>query len=212
VHDDCVSLFDLLFLFCFAAAVITAVRIGYLAIRRRFRAGGRVFVRLTVCVAVYMLVLLGFSLFEPLREVPIGTPRCFDDWCITVEQATRQATIGTTRAAGTFCVLTLRVSSRAKRITQREPDVYLYLTDESERRIEISPAGQQALAKAGLAGESVSSFVAPGESFESRVAFDVPDNARHLAFVKASHAWFPVRLIIGEPGSWLHRPTIVPLQ
>jgi hypothetical protein len=206
-----VSLFDLLFLFCFASAVITAGRIGYLAIRRRFRAAGRVFIRLTVCVAVYMLVLIGFSLFEPQREVPIGTPRCFDDWCLTVEQVARQATIGTTRAAGTFCVVTLRVSSRAKRITQREPDVYLYLIDESGRRIEISPAGQQALAQAGLAGESVSSFVGPGASFVSRVAFDVPDNPRHLGFVKASHGWFPVRLIIGEPQSWLHKPTIVPL-
>jgi hypothetical protein len=46
----------------------------------------------------------------------------------------------------------------------------------------------------------------------SRVAFDVPDKARHLGFVKASQGWFPVRLIIGEPQSWLHRPTIVPLQ
>lgn len=206
------SLFDLLFLFCFAAAAITVGRIGYLAIRRRFRAAGRVFIRLMVCVAVYMLVLIGFSLFEPQREVPIGTTRCFDDWCITVEQSARQATIGTTKAAGTFCVVTLRVSSRAKRITQREPDVYLYLIDESGRRFEISPAGQQALAQAGLAGEPVSSFVGPGSSFESRVVFDVPANARHLAFVKASHGWFPVRLIIGEPQSWLHKPTIDPIQ
>jgi hypothetical protein len=206
------SLFDLLFLLCFAAAVITAGRVGYLAIRRRFRAAGRVFGRLTVCIAVYVLVLIAFSLAEPQREVPIGTPRCFDDWCITVEQSARQAAIGTTRASGTFCVVTLRVSSRAKRITQREPDVYLYLTDESGRRIEISSSGQRALAQAGLAGESVSSFVAPGGSVESRVVFDVPVDARHLGFVKASHGWFPVRLIIGEPQSWLHKPTIVPLQ
>lgn len=205
------SLFDLMFLVCFAAATITAGRIAYLAIRGRFQAAGRVVIRLMVCVAVYMLVLIGFSLFEPQREVPIGTPRCFDDWCLTVEQSARHATIGTTTAAGTFCVVTLRVSSRAKRITQREPDVYLYLTDESGRRIEISPAGHQALAQVGLAGESVSSFVGPGASFESRVAFDVPPDARHLGFVKASHGWFPVRMIIGDPGSWLHRPTIVPL-
>ena len=206
------SLFDLLFLLCFAAAVITVCRIGYLALRRRFRAAGRIFIRLTVCVAVYMLVLIGFSLAEPQREVPIGTPRCFDDWCITVEQSARQAAIGTTRAAGTFRVVTLRVSSRAKRITQRENDLYIYLIDESGRRFEISPSGQQALAQAGLAGEPLTSFVGPGGSFESRVAFDVPPDARHLGLIKASHGWFPVRLIIGEPQSWLHRPTIVPIE
>lgn len=205
------SLFDLLFILCFVSAVITLIRIGYLAIRRRFRDAGRVLIRLTVCVVVYMLVLVGFSLAEPQREVPIGTTRCFDDWCLTVEQATRQTTIGTTKAAGTFVVVTIRVSSRAKRITQRENDLYIYLIDESGRRFEISPAGQQALVQTGLAGQPMTSFVGPGASFESRVAFDVPPNARHLGLVKASHGWFPVRLIINEPGSWLHKPTIVPL-
>jgi hypothetical protein len=159
-----------------------------------------------------MLVMIGFSLAEPQREVPIGTPRCFDDWCITVQQSSRQPVIGTTRAAGTFCIVTLRVSSRAKRITQRENDLYIYLIDESGRRIEISPSGQQALAQAGLAGEPMTSLVGPGGSFVSRVAFDVPRDARHLGFVKANHGWFPVRLIIREPQSWLHKPTIVPLH
>jgi hypothetical protein len=205
------SLFDLLFLVSFAAAIITIGRIVYLSFRGRFRAARTTLIRLLVCVAAYMAVLIGFSLAKPRREIPIGVTRCFDEWCITVEQATRQATIGTTRAAGTFYVITLRVSSRAKQRRQRETDVYIYLIDEFGRRIEISPSGQQALAHANLAGEPLTSFLDPGSSFLSRLAFDIPPNARHLWLVKASHGWFPVRLIIGEPQSWLHRPTVVPL-
>ncbi|HEX7681796.1 MAG TPA: hypothetical protein VF713_26995, partial [Thermoanaerobaculia bacterium] len=72
-------------------------------------------------------------------------------------------------------------------------------------------SGQTALTKAGLAGEPLTSFVAPGASFQSRLAFDVPPDAHHLGLVKASHGWFPVRFIIGDPGSWLHRPTITPV-
>jgi hypothetical protein len=205
------SLFDLLFLLCFAAAVITAGRIAYLALRGRFRAARTALIRLLACVAAYMLVLTGFSLAEPRKEIPIGEARCFDDWCITVEQAAPQTAIGTAKAAGTFYVVTLRVSSRAKGRPQRETDIDVYLIDDLGRRIGISPSGQQALAQAGLAGEPLMSFVAPGASFQSRLAFDVPSDSRHLGLVKASHGWFPVRFIIGDPGSWLHKPTVTPL-
>ncbi len=205
------SLFDLLFLVCFAAAVITIGRIASLAFRGRFRAARMALIRLLACIAVYMLVLIGVSLAEPRKEIPIGEARCFDDWCITVEQAVRQTAIGTTNAAGTFYVITLRVSSRAKGRLQRETDIDIYLIDDRGRRIGISPSGQQALAQSGLAGEPLMSFVGPGASFQSRLAFDVPPDAHHLGLVKASHGWFPVRLIIGDPQSWLHRPTVTPL-
>jgi len=206
------SLFDLLFLVSFAGVILAAGRIVYLSIRRRFHAAGKTLLRLLIFVSAYMLVLVGFSLVEPRKEVPVGVPRCFDDWCITVEQAAPLAAIGTTQADGTFYVVTLRVSSRARGRTQREPDVDVYLIDDLGHRFDISPAGQQALARAGLAGEPVTSFVDPGKSFESRMAFDVPRDARHLGLVKASHGWFPVRLIIGDAGSWLHRSTVVPIR
>jgi hypothetical protein len=206
------SLFDLFFLASFAAVIIAVGRIVYLFLGRRFRAAGKTLLGLLIFVSAYMLVLVGFSLVEPRKEVPIGVPRCFDDWCITVEQAAPLDTIGTTRANGTFYVMTLRVSSRAKGRTQREPDVDVYLIDNVGHRFDISPAGQQALAQAGLAGEPLTSFVDPGKSFESRLAFDVPRDTRHLGLVKASHGWFPVRLIIGDAGSWLHRPTVVPIR
>jgi hypothetical protein len=205
------SLFDLLFLVCFAAAVIALGRIVYLALRGRFRAARTTLLRLLAGFAAYVLVLIGVSLAEPRKEIPIGEARCFDDWCITVEQASRQKAIGAANAAGTFYVVTLRVSSRAKRITQREPDIDVYLIDDLGRRISISPSGQQALTQASLAGEPLTSFVAPGASFQSSLAFDVPPDARHVGLVKASHGWFPVRLIIGDPGSWLHKPTVTPL-
>jgi hypothetical protein len=206
------SLFDLLFLACFGAAIITVGSILYLCFRGSFRAAGKTLLGLMMFAAAYVLVLVGFSLAEPRREVSVGVPQCFDDWCITVEQAAPLDTIGATRANGTFYVVTLRVSSRAKRVTQRENDIDVYLLDDLKRRFEPSPSGQQALTQAGLAGEPLTSTVAPGESFESRLAFDVPRDAHHLGLVKASHGWFPVRLIIGEAGSWLHQPTVVPIR
>jgi hypothetical protein len=205
------SIFDLLFLASMLGVAVVLVRILYLLIRTRWRAAGRAAAWLLLFIAAYMLVLVGFSIAEPRQEVAIGTPQCFDDWCITVEEASRQDAIGTTRATGTFCVATLRVSSRAKGRPQRETDVRVYLLDDRGRRFDVSPAGQRALERQGLAGSPLTSYADAGGSFESRLAFDVPRDVRQLNLVKRSWGWFPLRLIIGGPQSWLHRPTVVPL-
>jgi hypothetical protein len=206
------TLFDLLFLALMAAVIVAAIRILYLSIRGRFRPARTTLIRLLLLGGVYMLVLVGFSLAEPQKQIPIGVPQCFDDWCITVEQASRQAAIGATRAHGTFCVATLRVSNRGKGQRQRETDVRVYVIDDQGHRFDVSPDGQRALEQNGLAGMPITSFAAAGGSFESRLAFDVPVDARRLSLVKTSWSWFPFRVIIGDPQSWLHRPTVVPLQ
>jgi hypothetical protein len=205
------SIFDLLFLASMLGVAIVVVRILYLLIRTRWHAAGRTSAWLLMFIAAYMLVLAGFSIAEPRQEVAIGTPQCFDDWCITVEATSRQDAIGTTRASGTFCVATVRVSSRAKGRPQRETDVRVYLLDDRGRRFDVSPTGQRALEQQGLAGSPLTSFVDAGGFFESRLAFDVPRDVRQLNLVKTSWGWFPFRLIIGDPQSWLHRPTVVPL-
>jgi hypothetical protein len=206
------SIFDLLFLVSLLGVVIVLMRVIYLAIRARLRAAGRTAAWLLMFLAAYMLVLVGFSIARPQKEVPAGATQCFDDWCITVEQTARQAAIGVTRANGAFCIVTVRVSSRAKGRPQRETDVRASLVDDRGRRFDVSPAGQQALEQQGLAGKPLTSFADPGGSFESRLAFDVPRDVGKLNFVKSSWGWFPVRLIIDDPQSWLHRPTVVPLQ
>jgi hypothetical protein len=206
------TLFDLLFLILMVSVIAAVVRVVYLSIRRRFRPARNTLLRLLLFLAAYMLVLVGFSLAEPQRQIAMGVPQCFDDWCITVEKASRQAAIGATRAHGNFCVVTVRVSSRAKGRPQRETDVRVYLTDAQRRRFDVSPAGQRQLEQQGQAGLPITSSATADSSFESRLAFDVPADARQLSLVKTSWAWFPFRLIIGDPQSWLHRPTVVPLQ
>lgn len=206
------SLFDLLFLLLMAVVLITSGRLFYLLIRRRFRPARKTLIRLLLFVAAYMLVLVGFSIVEPRKQVPMGAAQCFDEWCITAEQVAMQNAIGTARADGTFCIATVRVSSRAKGRPQRETDVRVYLTDDRGRQFDVSPVGERALEQQGLAGKPLTSFVAPGDSFESRLAFDVPRDSRELNLVKTGWSWFPFRLIIGDPQSWFHRPTVVPLN
>jgi hypothetical protein len=208
---EAVTLNDLLFIVSFLVTAGALLRVGYLLLRRRTQAARKTSIRLTVFVAIYGIALVVTSLVSPQQVVKLGEERCFDEWCITVAGASRVPAVGDVRAAGVFEVVTVRVTSHSRGRPQREKDVYTYLTDGAGRRFDVSPAGQSALERAGLAGMSVTSFVDPGSSFESRLAFDVPEDAKHIGFVKTSHAWFPALFIIGDSSSLFHRPTIVPL-
>ncbi len=205
------TVYDLLFIVSFFVTAGALVRIPYLLLRRRRTAVAATATRIGIFVAAYATVLIAVSVLSPGRIVPIGEARCFDEWCITVTSAERTPRIGDVPATGTFEVVTTRVSSRSRGRRQREIDVYPFLIDGSGRRFDVSPTGQEALRRAGLAGEPLTSFVDPGDSFDSRLAFDLPPDAKELGFVKAAHGSFPRLFIINESGSLLHRPTVVPL-
>jgi hypothetical protein len=203
--------FDLLFIISFLVTVVAVVRASYLLLRKRMAAAKQTATRLAVFIAIYAVTLVAVSLTTPQKNLRAGEVRCFDEWCITVAGASRQPRIGDVSASGIFYVVTVQVSSRSRERRQREVDVYTYLTDIRGRRFDVSPAGQGALQGAGLAGAPVTSFLDPGGSFESRLAYDVPKDVTDVGFVKTSHGWFPTRLIIGESSSFLHRPTVVQL-
>jgi hypothetical protein len=204
------NLFDLLFIISVLTTVGAVVRVGVLAIRKQAAAARRTATRLGVFLTTYAVVLIAVSLVSPGKVLAIGDVRCFDEWCIAVTSASRQPSIGGVRASGVFYVVTVRISSRSRRRRQRERNVCTYLMDSRRRRFDVSAIGQSALQRAGVAGEPLTSFVDPGGSFESRLAYDVPLDAADVGFMKTGCGRFP-NPIIGDPGSFLHQPTIVRL-
>jgi hypothetical protein len=204
------SPFDLLAIVSVLVTIGALVRVGYLLIRNQSAAAKNTATRLATFVGIYAVTLVVVSLASPGKVLAIGDTRCFDEWCITVTTASRQPSIGDVRANGIFYVVTVRVSSRSRGRRQREGDVCTYLTDSRSRRFDVSPMGQNALQRAGVAGEPETSFVNPGGSFDSRLAFDVPQDATDVGFLKKGCGWLP-NPIIGDPGSFLHRPTTVRL-
>lgn len=106
----------------------------------------------------------------------------------------------------------MTVSSRMQRRRQSEPDAFVYLRDSASQRYEPSEVGVHALQSAGLQGKLITEFLEPGGSFQSRTAFDVPKAASELVFVKERRSQFPGVLIIGDPMSLLHRPTVLPID
>ena len=177
--------------------------------KRRFAvrlAGG-----LAIYAGLYALLLIGVSLLSPQRVMAMHQVRCFDDWCVAVEQVAKVPEIGALHARGSFLLVTVDVFSQAKRIRQRALDAAVYLLDEYGNRFDPSPEGQQALEAAGEAGLPLNSWLEVGALFSHTAVFDLPPDATQPGLV-VSHGAFPGLIIIGDDQSFLHKPTIVNLK
>jgi hypothetical protein len=112
------TIFDLVFIAAFFATLILIIRILWKLFRRDFRMVHRSAIQLGVFGALYMAALLAASLLIPQRILKKHEARCFDDWCLAVENCTL-----TSDADQDHYVMGLRVSSRAGRVSESELEI-----------------------------------------------------------------------------------------
>lgn len=209
------TIFDLLFILLFFFTVGSIGRILYLIARKRGQDSARMASILGGVLALYFGALAAVSVATPRKLIPMGEDRCFDDWCVGAERLSVSRTIGSgsniTTANGVFYIVTMKVSSRARRITQRAKDAGVVAMDEQGRTYAPSPTGQRAYDSINGAGEPLTSLVGPGESFETTVVFDIPVNTAQVG-LEIQHGVWPGRLIIGDSASFLHKPTLITLR
>jgi hypothetical protein len=209
------TLFDLVFALTALITAGTLIRACYLLARCRRRLAGRLLLRLCAFLGAYMLVLVIVSLDSGQRVLGIRQPRCFDDWCLEAEQLIWQPAVGrpplVAVAHGRYAVVTVRVLSRAMRVSQRALDASIYLLDADGRRYDPDAAAQRALNAEGAGGLPLDSELAPGGSFTRTVAFDLPARPSRLDLV-VEHGLFPSRFVIGDAQSFLHKPTVIRLS
>src|SRR2546428_341598 len=112
------SVFDLVFIALFLVGIATLLLAAiYAMLGRRARAIG-ILKGFATGAAIYCGIVILVALVAPRRALSTGEPLCFDDWCITVEGAERTAS----QSEASY-IVRLRVSSRARRATQRENNV-----------------------------------------------------------------------------------------
>jgi hypothetical protein len=189
------TIFDLLFILLFLASIVTFLTSAAVWMRGNRPAALRIQKRYWICFAIYMTIVAAVALTAPQRIIHLGEDRCFDDWCIAVQRADHE---------GATYIVTFKISSRAKRVTQREKGMDPYLIDAQGRRFDSAPAPQAI---------PMDVLLAPGEAVETTRSFTLPNDARDLGVVFAhegSHC-FPGCFIIGDDGNPLHKRTVVPL-
>ena len=192
------SIFDLLFVALVVAAVVTLLAAGVYALRGKFELAQRILLRLAVCTAVYFWVVIATSLALPRKTFAVGENQCFDDWCIRVDGY--KTVPGNGKIAYT---VNLHVLSRAKRVSQREKSLAVYLTDEEGKRYD--PVAEKSTGRFDvLLGQGVSA--AASQRFVLRAG------ARHDSLVAAHEGGFPIAWFIIGYDTWFRKPAIVPLD
>lgn len=146
---------------------------------------------------VYLGIVVLVSVFSPRRVLNVGDPRCFDDWCIAAESVSRKPA-----QAGISYIVTLRLSSRARRVSQRENGVIVYLTDDHGHRYDPTPDESDV---------PLNVLLRPQESFAVTRIFEVPADAHEVSLVIAHAGGFPIGWFIIGYETWFHKPTMVRL-
>ena len=192
------NLFDLLFIALFLTTLCTLLAAGWFAGTRQFDRARRILQRLAWGAAAYMAIVISVSLVQPRQVLAVGEPLCFDDWCIAVTGVKRAADGGNVGYHAD-----LRLSSRARRVSQREKNVVVYLADDRGRRYD----------SAAIASDiPISVLLRPQESVVVSRSFAVPANASRVGVVIAHEGGFPIGWFIIGYDTWFRKPPIVSID
>ena len=188
------SLFDLLFLFATFATIVTLLVIAAAALSGH-GVNKPVLRILAIAWASYFAVVVLSSLLLHRRVFYPGDDVCFDDWCMTVENGVR-----TIAGANAIYRVDLRLSSRARRVWQRENDLAVYLVDDRAARYRPNPA------------RSVTPFnvlLGPSERVQATRVFEVPAN-RSVRGLEIHHeGGFPIGWFIIGYDAWFRKPALM---
>jgi hypothetical protein len=190
------SIFDVLFLASFLVSLIVLFMAAYAAIRGRLSRAFWILGVWLACASLYLATSLAVAYAAPQRVIAMGSPWCFDDWCLTVTKI---------RHADTNYSVDLLISSEAKRVAQRANGAWIYLRDENDRHYEpFDDPGEVPL----------DVLLQPNESVAVQRRFHVPGKVRELGLV-TGHGGPPCGLmslvIIGQAGCVFHKQTMIRL-
>jgi hypothetical protein len=196
------SIFDLLFLLTVLASVITLAVVAVFAIRGQRSRALRILRLYVACAAGYLMAGIAVSFLKPQRVVPVGEPWCFDDWCLTAEKVSKTPGAG----ARISYQVGLRISSQARRVTQRARGAWLYLIDDRGHLYSPDPDPNAI---------PLDVLLRPGESVRTSRVFEIPPGVRTLGLVTGHGGPYcgPMDiLIIGSAGCLFQKPAMIRIE
>jgi hypothetical protein len=223
-----------------AVVVICARVIGEDRLARYFSVGSgwlfggrglawKIMMAALVIVFGYSATLFGASLVSQELTLPPGNEKYFCEVdCHLAYSVTGMQTasvidggqVSPLRVQGSFVIVSVRTRFDENTISRHRGNGPLVpsprettLVDEAGHSYPISQNGQQALSDSGKAGLKMTQALRPGESYISKLAFDVPRDARNLRLLIASPTeprWIG-SVLIGDEDSVLHKKVFLAL-
>jgi hypothetical protein len=116
-------------------------------------------------------------------------------------------------ASGTYAVVTIRTRFDETTISSSRGEGLLYpnsrvltLVDEHGNKYSPSAEGQRALEAAQSGSKALTTPLRPGESYNTEIAFDLPEGTKPATLLINEGEWV-THLVIGHENSLLHRQT-----
>ncbi len=193
------SIFDLLFIVIVLSSLATLITAAIAAIRG-YRAHSLAILRkFGMCAIAYLAIVVLVALLSPQRVLNVGDPWCFDDWCLSVENVSR-----TPEPPQVYCNVSLRIFSRARRVSQRAKGAWVYVIDGRGNRYAPQP---------DPSAVPLDVLLQPGESVTTSRVFKLPAHSTRLGLITGhgGPGCFPGCFIIGDDSSLFHKRTFVRL-
>ena len=191
------NLFEPLFLLLALVTAVTLLSALVLAVFGSWRRSLAILRRLAIGAAVYFAIVIAVSAIVRPRKYHLHEPQCFDDWCITIDDALRHPS---PPGPGGSLMVSLRLTSRARRVAMGEKDTVVYVVDGEGHRYD--PLRDPTAFP--LDGK-----LQPGQSVTTLRYFDVPDDGRKLGVVYTREGGFPIGWFIITEGGWFQKPPVV---
>ncbi|MBA2338904.1 MAG: DUF4352 domain-containing protein [Pyrinomonadaceae bacterium] len=204
----------------FCLLLMGAIFLHALIVHKRNRAG-KVLLMALIGVGLYAGLLLAFSFISGEKALAQNEEKHFCEidchLAYSVTNVERTKTIGSganqATANGVFYVVTLKTRFDEKTISSQRGTEQLTpnsrvasITDEKGRRSAPSPEGTRALELSGEAGTPFTTALRPGESYTTRLAFDLPVETKDAQLL-INEGELVTHFIIGHENSFLHKKT-----
>jgi hypothetical protein len=197
-------------------ALVTAV---VLFARRRRRAARRILAGAVVGAGLYAAALLAFSLTSRDQVAERGEEKYFCEvdchlaYSVVDVRVTKSVGSASSRK-GFYRIVTLKVRFDPETTSVHRPqDMTLTPNPRSVRVVDASgaiyrpdPAGERALETVEGPSIPLTRSLLPGESYVTRLVFDLPAKAREPRLLITESDWI-TRALIGHENSPLHRKT-----
>jgi hypothetical protein len=193
------TIFDLLFLLLAFLSLVSLITAAFRAVSgNRARAMG-ILRRLGMSAVAYIAIVAVVGVLSPRRVLRVGDPWCFDDWCLSVERVER-----TPAPPRTVYTVSLRISSEARRVSQRAKGAWIYIIDQRGNRYAPAPDPSET---------PLDVLLQPGESVLTSRTFSVPSDAGAVGLITGHGVpcCYP-SLIIADDSSLFHKRTSIRLD
>jgi len=201
--------------------LVAAVVFIYGLVSRRLGVARLVLVVALVGAALYFGTLLAFSFTSHDEILALGKEKHFCEidchLAYSIVDVRQSKTLGNsgnqTAADGTFYLITVKTRFDQNTISATRGDGPLTpnsrvvsITDDQGRTFVPSLAGEEAVARTEGLGTPLTTALRPGQSYLTKIVFDLPADVRHPTLLMREGEWV-THFVIGHENSPLHKKT-----